>query len=121
MGDDLTECIRHFLMKDGDVVKQSEVYFALKERADKTLRSEKEVIAYLADIVRFANFYKKLLEPPNEVNTEIRERMERLNRIEVTTAYPFLLNVYDDYAQNRLDAGRADHASREYFIRGMAG
>lgn len=104
LGDDLTECIRHFLMKDGDVVKQGEVYFALKERADKSLRSESEVIAYLADIVRFANYYKKLLEPANEENSEIRERMERLNRIEVTTAYPFLLNVYDDYEQGRLTA-----------------
>ncbi|HQU44223.1 MAG TPA: DUF262 domain-containing protein, partial [Pirellulales bacterium] len=102
LGDDLTECIRHFLMKDGDVVKQGDVYFALKERADKNLRSEQEVIAYLADIVRFANYYKKLLEPANESSAAIGERMDRLNRIEVTTAYPFLLNVYDDYECGRV-------------------
>lgn len=102
LGDDLTECIRHFLMKDGDVVKQGEVYFALKERADKNLRSEQEVIAYLSDIVRFASYYKKLLEPANESSAAIGERMDRLNRIEVTTAYPFLLNVYDDYECGRV-------------------
>lgn len=102
LGDDLTECIRHFLMKDGDIVKQGDVYFALKERADKNLRSEQEVIAYLAEIVRFAKHYKKLLDPANEPNADIRDRMDRLNRIQVTTAYPFLLNVYEDYAQGRL-------------------
>ncbi len=32
LGDDLTECVRHFLMKDGANVKQGEVYFALKDR-----------------------------------------------------------------------------------------
>lgn len=104
LGDDLTECIRHFLMKGGDIVKQGDVYFALKERADKNVRSEQEVIAYLAEIVRFAKHYKKLLEPANEPNAEIRERMERLNRIQVTTAYPFLLNIYEDYEQRRLGA-----------------
>jgi uncharacterized protein with ParB-like and HNH nuclease domain len=34
LGESLTECIRHFLMKDGGIIKQGEVYFALKERAD---------------------------------------------------------------------------------------
>lgn len=102
LGDDLTECIRHFLMKDGDVVKQGDVYFALKERADKNIRLEQEVIAYLGNIVRFANYYKKLLEPANDGSLAISERMRRLNRIEVTTAYPFLLNVYDDYARGRV-------------------
>lgn len=29
LGDSLTDCIRHFLMKDGEIIKQSEVYFAL--------------------------------------------------------------------------------------------
>ncbi|MGH7134339.1 MAG: DUF262 domain-containing protein, partial [Pirellulales bacterium] len=109
LGDDLTECIRHFLMKEGDVVKQGDVYFGLKERADKNLHSEQEVISYLADIVRFATYYKKLLEPANENNVAISERMERLNRIEVTTAYPFLLNVYDDYEHGRV--GRDDFAA----------
>lgn len=35
LGDDLTEFIRHFLMKDGTLVKQDEVYLALKAHADK--------------------------------------------------------------------------------------
>jgi uncharacterized protein with ParB-like and HNH nuclease domain len=102
LGDSLTECIRHFLMKEGEVVKQGDVYFALKEHADKQLRSENEVVGYLAEVARFAKYYAKLLDPAKEQSIPIRERIARLNRIEVTTAYPFLLSVYDDFVNGRI-------------------
>jgi hypothetical protein len=100
LADNLTECIRHFLMKDGNLVKQGEVYFALKERVDP--RPQSEVLEYLAELAKYAAYYAKLLTPENESESEIAERIARLNRIEVTTAYPFLLNVYHDYAQGRI-------------------
>jgi uncharacterized protein with ParB-like and HNH nuclease domain len=99
LGDSLTEFIRHFLMRGGDNVRQVDVYQALKRRAEN--KSHVEMISYLQEIARFATFYSKLLQPTNEHCLELRERMSRLNRVEVTVAYPFLLNVYDDY-----DAGR---------------
>ena len=104
LGTDLTECIRHFLMRDGPNVKQGEIYFALKDHADR--KSSAEVLNYLQEVVRFAGYYAKLLHPEREPDPAIRERMSRLNRIEVTTAYPFLLNVYDDYAGGRISKGR---------------
>ncbi len=100
LGDSLTECIRHFLMKDGAIVKQSEVYFALKRRADD--KPQQEVIDYLQEVAEFAGYYAKLLRPDEEASQKLRERMKRLNRMEVTVAYPFLLNVYDDYANQRI-------------------
>lgn len=98
---DLTECIRHFLMREGSIVKQGDVYFALKQRADG--KSASEVLDYLAELVRFAGHYGKLLHPEREPDLKVRERLLRLNRIEVTTAYPFLLNVYDDYVNGTMD------------------
>lgn len=95
LGDDLTEFIRHFLMKDGGVVKQGEVYFALKECADT--KSPREIIEYLAEISRYADLYSKLLHPERESSAILVKQLTMLNRIEVTTAYPFLLNIYQDY------------------------
>ncbi len=69
------------------------MYFALKERADG--KSQQEVIVYLQEVSRFADYYAKLLQPDGESSSKLRERMKRLNRIEVTVAYPFLLNVYE--------------------------
>src|ERR1700736_2569480 len=88
------DLIRHFLMKNGGVTKQGEVYFALKEKADQ--KTQEEIVAYLQEIAGFAELYIKLLNPALEPSAKISQQMHRLNRIEVTTAYPFLLNVYHD-------------------------
>ena len=100
LGDGLTECIRHYLMKDGALVKQGEVYFALKERGDE--KSPTEIVDYLSEVARFAGYYAKLVDPQQEPSQRLRERMFRLNRIEVTVAYPFLLNIYADFEANKL-------------------
>ncbi len=100
LGDNLTECVRHFLMKDGANVKQGEVYFNLKDRAEQ--KSPTEVLAYLAEVAEYAGYYAKLLHPDDELNVNLREGMKRLNRIEVTVAYPFLLNLYRDFSKGQL-------------------
>lgn len=93
------EFIRHFLMKDGGLIKQGEVYFALKDRANEH-QTQVDIIAYLEKIAKFAGFYAKLINPDEEPKAKLCARLKRLNRIEVTVAYPFLLNVYQDYANN---------------------
>ncbi len=92
LGDSLTEFIRHYLMKGGEVVRQGDVYFALKNAV-----STSNVLDYLRDIARFATYYEKLVNPFSESDVDIRRVLIRLNRIEVTTAFPFLLNCYEDY------------------------
>lgn len=103
LGENLTECIRHFLMKDGGVIKQGEIYFALKERADE--KSPQQIVEYLQEITRFAEYYARLLTPSLEPSVSISHQMHRLNRIEVTTAYPFLLNIYNDHTAGTVSEG----------------
>jgi hypothetical protein len=100
LGENLTEFIRHFLMKAGAVIKQGEIYFALKERADE--KSPQQIVEYLQEITRFAEYYARLLTPSLEASASVSHQMHRLNRIEVTTAYPFLLNIYDDYTAGKV-------------------
>ncbi len=97
LGDNLTEFIRHYLMKSGSVVKQSDVYFSLKERVNKG-----DALISLEELFRFAGYYGKLLNPNKEVDSAIRLALERVNRIEVNTSYPFLLNCYEDYIKNNV-------------------
>ena len=90
---DLTEYIRHYLIKDGSWVKESDVYFALK-----SLIGDQEALKYLKEISVFSDFYKRLLYPEKcESDMSVRKAMSRLNRIGLTTAYPFLLNCYKAY------------------------
>jgi uncharacterized protein with ParB-like and HNH nuclease domain len=97
--DNLTEYIRHFLMRQGSIVKQSDVYYSLKERV-----SPQNAIGYLQELNQFSKYYQKLLNPNIEENQGIRKYLLRLNRIEVTTAYPFLLNCYYLFENGKIDS-----------------
>lgn len=97
LGDNLTEFIRHYLTKNGIDVKQSETYFQIKERINQG-----DALPHLQDLHRFANYYSKLLTPEREDNLRIRKYLTRINRLEVATVYPFLLNCYDEWMQSRI-------------------
>jgi uncharacterized protein with ParB-like and HNH nuclease domain len=88
----LTECIRHYLMKDGKVVRRDDVYFVLKEGVTK-----ENAVDRLSDLARFAGYYERLLYPIREIDPDIRAAIERFNRLETNSAFPFLLNCFDDY------------------------
>ena len=97
LGDDLTEFIRHYLTKNGIDVKQSETYFQIKERINQG-----DALPHLQDLYKFANYYSRLLHPEREDNPKIRKYLTRINRLEVATVYPFLLNCYNEWAQNSI-------------------
>ena len=97
LSDSLTEYIRHFLMKDGGIIKQSDVYYALKERVSPNNATE-----YLKELQQFSVYYQRLVYPDFEPDEDLRKYFLRLNRIEVTTAYPLLLNLYGHYADNKI-------------------
>ena len=100
LGKHLTEFMRHFLMRDGRVIKQGDVYFSFKECVEE--RDEEDIQGYLTEIASFSVNYSRLIDPSLDPSVELSQRLARLNRIEATTAYPFLLNVYHDYAAGRL-------------------
>jgi uncharacterized protein with ParB-like and HNH nuclease domain len=97
LGETLTEFIRHYLMRKGSIVKQGDVYFTLKDRIGQS-----DALTALKEIATFAGYYKKFLAPEVEPNTQLRNALARLKRLEITTAYPFLLNCYDDYARGQI-------------------
>lgn len=83
-------------MKFGETIRETDVYVALKMRVD-----EDDVLGpldHLKDLVQFAIHYETLLNPERAASRRIRERIEGLNRLEVTVAYPFLLSVMADHA-----------------------
>ena len=97
LNDNLTEFIRHYLTKTGVEVKQSEIYFEIKNRI-----STNDALSYLKDLCIFSEYYSRLLNPEREPKEIVRKYLYRLNRLEVATVYPFLLNCYDDWMKNRI-------------------
>ncbi|WP_295399127.1 DUF262 domain-containing protein [uncultured Thiocystis sp.] len=97
MGESLTEFVRHYLSRSGTVVKQSEVYITLKKRLGSS-----DVFEAIKELAVFAEYYARLLHPDTESSKLVHNALESLNRLEITTVYPFLLNLYRDYSQNHL-------------------
>lgn len=97
LNDDMTEFIRHYLMIGGKVIKQGDVYYALKASV-----SISNAVAYLKELNKFSVYYQRLKYPEFETEIELQNCFRRLNRIEVTTAYPLLLNFYNNYSDNKI-------------------
>lgn len=97
LSENLTEYIRHYLMRSGSIIKQGDVYYALKENISTT-----NAIDYLKELKKFSIYYQRLIYPEFEPDIELQKYLRRLNRIEVTTAYPLLLNFYSNYAESKI-------------------
>jgi uncharacterized protein with ParB-like and HNH nuclease domain len=97
---DLTTFIRHFLMKEGTSVKEDAVYMVLKRQTGE-LHTE-EILDYLKTLVRYAGYYLKIMDPAKEVEPQIARGLRRLNRFDVRTVNPFLLNCYESYYHGAL-------------------
>lgn len=97
LGESLTEYIRHYLMRDGSIIKQNDVYYALKQIVSVTNATN-----YLKELQKFSVYYQRLIYPEFEPEVDLQKYLRRLNRIEVTTAYPLLLNCYGNYMENKI-------------------
>src|SRR5262249_2848069 len=79
---------------------KDEIYHLLKTSTEGL--KEQEMIAYLDDLNKYSRYYTRFLFPEQEVSDSLRKRLASLKRVEVTTAYPFLLNLWEGMSDGRL-------------------
>lgn len=97
----LTEFLRHYTMKDGDDIKQGGIYAAIKAKL-KSMESPETVEAEVQTMQRFGSFYAKILLLAKEEIANIRNCLENINELQVTTSYPLLLRLFDARYQGHL-------------------
>jgi uncharacterized protein with ParB-like and HNH nuclease domain len=95
--DDLTEFIRHYIMKSGLDVRSDNVYFSLKDQI-----SMNNAMDILKDLANHATYYKRFIDPNFEPDPQISKRLFYIKRLDMTTTYPFLLNCYHHYALDEI-------------------
>ena len=104
LGGELTAFIWRYLSKDSNATKTirlDEIYDEVKQKL--TGAGSSQVVDLLVDMHTFSGYYLSLINPEvNEPNKEIRKRLKRLNRWDVKTTYPFLLNAYRDYKDKKV-------------------
>ena len=94
--------MRHYLtLKTGDIPNVRAVYEAFKTHARSPEVATAGVDALVADIHAYAGYYCAMAlnkEPDKALAAAFRD----LRELKVDVAYPFLLELYDDYAHDRL-------------------
>ncbi len=103
LGDTIPEFVRHYLTMDGDYINTGDVYNVLKERIDRVGVEE-----CLKALDRFSKFYSILLNPENEENEKLRKELLILKRLDISTSYPLLLNLYNLYAEGNIDVSELE-------------
>jgi uncharacterized protein with ParB-like and HNH nuclease domain len=91
--DHLTNYLRHYMMKDGESIKQGGIYAAVKRRMkDMDWGGVKDEMIQLR---RLGEIYERFVYSSRENRTHVRSRLEMLRDLEVTTCYPLLLRLFD--------------------------
>ncbi len=95
--------MRHYLtLKTGEIPNIRAVYEAFKAHANKPEIKVDGMDALVADIHTFAGYYCAMALD-KESNESLAKCFRDLRELKVDVAYPFLLDLYDDFVSNRLD------------------
>ncbi len=84
----------------GDIIipNKGKVYQEFKRKYPITDISTLEKV--LGKIKKYSYHYSKFINPQNESDIDVRNQLIQINKLEINVAYPFLLEVYNDYNTN---------------------
>ena len=101
--------MRHYLtVRTGDIPREREVYEAFKDYSRTTLVRDAGIEALVKEIRAFARYFCALALG-REQDAALGMAFHDLRELKVDVAYPFLLELYHDYATDTLSA--ADFAA----------
>ena len=102
-GSHFDSLMRHYLtLKTGEIPNVRAVYEAFKSHARTPDIAAAGVDALVADIHAFAGYYCAMALG-KEADKKLAEAFRDLRELKVDVAYPFLLELYDDYATGILE------------------
>ena len=104
--------MRHYLtVKTGVIPNVEQVYEAFKQHARAPQAASAGVEALVRDIRDFAGYYCAMALG-SEPDTELKAGFHDLRELKVDVAFPFLLELYSDYAAQRLTKAELLQATR---------
>ena len=93
----VSDFIRDFLtLENRDIPNKGKVYLEFKKKYPISEIENLEKI--LTKIKKYSIYYNKFINPNNEPDIEIRNQFSLISRLEINVAYPFLLEIYNDYS-----------------------
>jgi hypothetical protein len=99
LGANLTEFMRHFLGSEGEEVRKSDVYTAIKKLvADSDAAS---VRVLMTRMERLSTLYSRLSAFAHEPHPDLEHYFDHFKRLDFGSVYPLLLSLYDDYDEGQ--------------------
>jgi len=93
--------IRDYLtLKERIIPNKDKVYIGFKRHVYKNY-SNKNIEFLLEDLLKFSKYYRRIAFSQDS-NSEINKILKRINRLDVTVSYPFLLEIFDYYESNTI-------------------
>ncbi len=93
----VSDFIRDYLtLKNNKIPNKNKVYQEFKDKYPTTTIEDLE--NHLKPIKKLVKHYNKILNPNIEKDAEIRQQLTNINNLEINVAYPFIMQVYDDYS-----------------------
>ncbi|MDN3581893.1 DUF262 domain-containing protein [Mucilaginibacter flavus] len=98
----VSEFIRDFLtLEKREIPNKNKVYVEFKNKF--AFESIEELEGVLSKVKRYSTYYHRLINPSAEPDVEIRKQLSFINKLEINVSFPFLLEVYSDYASEMID------------------
>lgn len=99
LGANLTEFMRHFLGSEGEEVRKSDVYTAIKKLVTDSDAASVRVL--MTRMERLSTLYSRLSAFAPEPHPDLERYFDHFKRLDFGSVYPLLLSLYDDYDEGQ--------------------
>jgi uncharacterized protein with ParB-like and HNH nuclease domain len=89
------------IQNSGNIPKIDEVYAKFKEYVQRS--KDKDISDIIKIIKKYSEYFAKLALLEEEKEIKIKNVFEDIHTLKVDVSYPFLIEVYNDYAEKRLN------------------
>jgi len=100
---ELTAFLRHYLsLRTSTLISERHVYDRFRDRIENQFPNPDLFTDEISALKNYAEYYNRLLRPDAEPDREIQQKLKRLNTLEIATAYPFLIAIYNALQANEI-------------------
>jgi hypothetical protein len=100
---EMTNAFWYYLRKDGKTVNYKFTFSALKEKVETAKKNGTSVLDSFKDMYKFSEYYLYINFPNEEPDEKLKSWFVSWGELNYRSVYPFLLNVYDDCMQKKLE------------------
>jgi len=99
----VTDFVRDFLSyRERVTPNKGKVYPSFKNFVKNNYQNKTEEL--LKELLKFSKFYE-IIAFSNDENPLINELLRKINKLDITVSYPFLLEIFDDYDRKLITEG----------------